>query len=314
MLQVRFPVPGTRVLRQNHPDVDHGGRVMSRYRAIEVKPIAGAIGAEIFGLDLSKDISQETFARLHQAFLDHLVLFIRDQDITTDQQKAFARRFGPLIVDPFVKAPEGHPEVMEVKKDTHETKNFANMWHSDATFLQKPPLGSFLYALEIPDFGGDTMFANQYLAYETLSPGMRAMLDRLKAVHGAKSYNEEVDAGNYNDRRSIKLRFDDVMKAAANTEVEHPVVRTHPETGRKALYVHVAYVLRFKDWTEEESKPLLDFLYAHSVRPEFTCRYRWTKGTLAMWDNRCAMHYPINDYQGKRRVMRRVTAEGDRPF
>lgn len=288
--------------------------MVATYRNIEVKPISGALGAEIYGVDLSKDITQETFAEIHQAFLENCVIFFRDQTLDFDSQKAFARKFGTLVIDPFVVSPPGHPEFMVIRKESHETKNFANMWHTDASLMDKPPLGSFLYAVDVPDYGGDTMFANQYLAYEALSPGLKKMLDGMKAVHTAHSYNTGVDAGEYNENRSIKLRFDDVMTKAAKGSVEHPVVRTHPETGRKALYVHSAYVERFAGWTEEESKPLLEYLYAHAVRPEFTCRFRWSKGALAFWDNRCAQHYPINDYQGKRRELNRVTAEGDRPF
>jgi len=288
--------------------------VATTYRNIKVKPITGALGAEISGVDLSKDVNQETFAEIHQAFLENCVIFFRDQDLNFDTQKAFARKFGTLVIDPFVVAPPGHPEFMVIRKEAHETKNFANMWHTDASFMDKPPLGSFLYAVDVPEFGGDTMFANQYLAYEALSDGLKKMLDGMKAVHTAHSYNTGVDAGEYNEGRSIKLRFDDVMSKAAKGAVEHPVVRTHPETGRKALYVHCAYVERFAGWTVEESKPLLEYLYAHAVKPEFTCRFRWAKGSLTLWDNRCVQHYPINDYQGKRREMNRVTAEGDRPF
>ncbi|MBM3572721.1 MAG: taurine dioxygenase [Alphaproteobacteria bacterium] len=284
------------------------------YSTITVNKIAGACGAEIEGADLSKPLSNAQFADIHRAFLDNGVIFFRDQNLDFDAQKAFARRFGTLILDPFVIAPPGHPEVMVVTKEPWEKKNFANMWHTDATFLERPPLGSFLYAVEVPPHGGDTMWANQYLAYEALSPGMKTMLDGMKAVHTALSYNQEIDAGQYNATRSMKLRFDDVMAKASTGQVEHPVVRTHPETGRKALYVHSAYTERFADWTEAESKALLEYLYAFCTRPEFTCRFRWTKGSLALWDNRCVQHYPINDYQGFRRVMHRVTAEGDRPI
>jgi taurine dioxygenase len=289
-------------------------RVATAYRNIEVKPITGALGAEISGVDLSKDINQETFTEIHQAFLENCVIFFRDQKLDFDSHKAFARKFGTLIIDPFVASPPGHPEFMVVRKEAHETKNFANMWHTDASFMEKPPLGSFLYAVDVPEYGGDTLFANQYLAYEALSPGLKKMLDGIKTVHTAHSYNSEIKAGNYNQGSSMKMRHDDVMAKAATGSVEHPAVRTHPETGRRALYIHAAYVERFAGWTAEESKPLLEYLYAHAVRPEFTCRFRWTKGALTLWDNRCVQHYPINDYQGKRREMNRVTVEGDRPI
>jgi taurine dioxygenase len=283
------------------------------YRTIEVTPVSSALGAEISGVDLARSLSDETFVEIHHAFLEHLVIFFRDQHLTHDQQIAFARRFGPLIIDPFIKSPETRPELMVVVKDAHETHAFGNVWHSDSTFLEKPPLASFLYSREVPGCGGDTLFANQYLAYETLSPGMRAILDGLRAVHGAASYNEAIAAGRYGPQRAMKLRGDQVMQAAMEAEVEHPVVRTHPETRRKALYVNRAYTLRFQRMTVDESRPLLEFLYAHAVRPEFTCRFRWTSDTLACWDNRCVQHYAINDYPGQRRVMHRVVAEGDRP-
>jgi taurine dioxygenase len=285
-----------------------------RYRTIDVSPLSGSIGAEIRGGDLSKDLSQEVFAEIHQVFLDHLVVVFPDQRLTPPQQIAFARRFGPVMVDPFMKSPEGLPELMVVIKEKHETLAFGEAWHSDNTYLEKPPMGSFLYALEVPPHGGDTIFANQYLAYETLSPGLRAKLDGMKAVHAALAYNQALVDNRFGDHRTMQLRNDAVMRDALSIESEHPVVRTHPETGRKALYVNRSYTLRFSDWTAEESQPLLEYLWQHAVRPEFTCRYRWAPNALALWDNRCVQHHPVNDYHGHRRVMHRVTAEGERPF
>ena len=284
------------------------------YSRIDVKPLSGSIGAEIRGADLSGDLAQETFAEIHAAFLEHLVVMFPDQRLTPAQQIGFARRFGPVMIDPFMKSPEGLPELMIVIKEKHEKLAFGEVWHSDNSYLEKPPLGSFLYALEVPAYGGDTLFANQYLAYERLSAGLHRVLDGLKAVHNPRSYTKSIGAGNFGDQRTMKLRGDAVMEAAQRIETEHPVVRTHPETGRKALYVNPAYTVRFSGWTEAESRGLLEHLWAHAVRPEFTCRYRWSAGALTLWDNRCAMHHPINDYHGQRRVMHRVTAEGDRPF
>jgi taurine dioxygenase len=283
------------------------------YRTIEVRPLSGAIGAEIRGADLSR-LNQETFAEIHRAWLEHLVAFFPDQRLTPDQQIAFARRFGPVMVDPFIKSADERPELLVVVKEKHERSAFGEIWHSDNSYLQKPPMASFLYALEVPAFGGDTIFANQYSAYDSLSPGLRALLDDLKAVHGPHAYAQAVADQLYGAHRTMKLRDDAAMAATLDTETEHPVVRTHPETGRKALYVNPAYTLRFKDWTPAESKKLLDYLFAQANRPELTCRYRWAPNTLAVWDNRCAMHHPVNDYHGQRRVMHRVTAEGDRPF
>ncbi len=284
------------------------------YQTITVRPISGALGAEIEGIDIARDISQQAFAEIHRAFLEHSVLFFRNQNLPPERQIAFAKRFGPVMQDPFMKAPDGLPELMIVVKEKHEKQNFAEGWHSDNTYLDRPPLGSFLYSVEVPDYGGDTMFASQYRAYEALSPGMKKMLDGMKAVHTARSYAEAIASRQFVENPGMEMRDDAVMENALKIVNEHPVVRTHPETNRKALYVNAAYTIRFKDWTEEESKPVLDYLYAHCVRPEFTCRFRWTPGTLTFWDNRCVQHNPINDYHGQRRVMHRVTAEGDRPF
>jgi len=180
------------------------------------------------------------------------------------------------------------------------------------TYLDEPALGSILYALEVPDYGGDTMFANQYMAYEALSPGMRHMLDGLVAIHSARGVYG-VDADNSYARRDGLSAMQIKRSEAAHRETEHPVVRTHPETGRKGLYVNRNFTVRFKDMTVEESRPLLNFLYEHAVRPEFTCRFRWERGSIAFWDNRCVQHYALNDYHGQRRVMHRVTINGDRP-
>lgn len=277
------------------------------YRRIEVRPIATALGAEIFGADLAK-LDDEMFAEIRRAFLDHLVIAIRDQDLTPAQQKTFAARFGSLSVHRFLKGLDGHPEILEIRREPTDRKVFAEGWHSDVTYQERPVLGSMLYAKEVPAIGGDTLFANQYLAYEALSPGMKSLLDGLVAVHGGRNiYGDEPTSALTNSKVVVD------KKAAAATETEHPVVRTHPETGRKALFVNPHYTLRFKGMTQEESRPLLDFLFAFSVRPEFTCRLRWHDGSLGMWDNRCTQHTPIDDYFGKRRVMHRVTIEGDRP-
>jgi len=283
------------------------------YETIEVMPLSGSIGAEIRGADLSRTLSEETFSEIQQAFLDHLVVMLPDQHLTPPQQIAFARRFGRVMVDPFMKSPAEFPELMIVIKDRHENLAFGEVWHSDNSYLERPPLGSFLYALEVPSHGGDTLFANQYLAYETLSPGMRRMLDGMRAIHNPLSYAQSIASGNFGPHRTMQLRNDAVMEHATRIETEHPVVRTHPGTGRKALYVNPAYTVRFAGWTEDESRGLLELLWHHAVRPEFTCRYRWSAGALTLWDNRCAMHHPVNDYHGHRRVMHRVTVEGDRP-
>jgi taurine dioxygenase len=276
---------------------------------IEIQPISGALGAEITGVDLASDLSNETFNAIHQAFLDHQVIFFRDQKINHDQHKRFARRFGTLNIHPYVKGMDQHPEIMQIIKEPSDKVNFGGGWHTDMSFLEEPALGSLLYAKEVPSFGGDTLWANQYLAYETLSDGMKEMLAPLKAVHTAKGeYSERGHSAQKRSAMDIKTAGDDVPS------FEHPVVRTHPETGRKALYVNPAFTEKFVGMTRRESLPLLKFLFDHCTQEGFTCRFRWSAGALAFWDNRCTQHFALNDYQGQRRHMERATVNGDRPF
>jgi taurine dioxygenase len=273
---------------------------------IEVRPISGSIGAEILGIDLAAEPGHNVAAAIRQAWLEHGVVLFRDQDLPPAKFLAFAKRFGEAVEYPFVKGIEGFPEIIPVVKLEHEKLNFGGIWHSDTTYLDIPPMGTMLIAREVPPRGGDTLFANQYLAYETLSDGMKRMLDGLIAVnHSAKA----------DVTRTREDRVRDSAKPEARKEFisEHPVVRTHPETGRKALYVNVGHTVRFKDMTEQESAPILDFLFQHQTRPEFTCRFHWQVGSLAFWDNRCVLHNPINDYHGYRRIMHRVTLAGDKP-
>lgn len=279
------------------------------HKRIKVSPIAGALGAEIGGVDLSKELDNETYDDIHQAFLDHLVIFFRDQDLSVEQHKAFGRHFGPLHRHPFVSPLAGEPDVLSVTKEAGERTNPGGQWHSDVSFAEEPPLGSALYAVELPPFGDDTMWFNQYLAYETLSDGFKKTLECLRSVHGLGRYYDP-NGGRYEEKRSISL---DRTKAESVPESVHPIVRVHPETGRKALYVNPAFTMRIDGWTADESRPLLQFLYAHAMRPEFTCRLRWQPHSLALWDNRCTMHHAINDYHGHRREMRRVTIAGSRP-
>jgi taurine dioxygenase len=281
------------------------------YKSIDVQPISGALGAEIFGADLSKDLNNETWDDIHQAFLDHVVVFFRDQDLSIERHKEIGARFGPLHVHPLVKTKIAeHPEILIIEKSPDEKVADVNVWHSDVSFGAEPPLGSLLYAEVLPPYGGDTMWANMYLAYDTLSDGMKAMLGGLNALHGMTSYWQKDGPRHSGQKRTVNIDFD---KVAAMEPVSHPIVRTHPETGRKALYVNPAFTMRIDGMTEEESKPILDYLYKHATRPEFTCRFRWSPGALGIWDNRCAMHLPINDYVGHARRMRRVTVQGDRP-
>ncbi len=279
-------------------------------QTIEVKPISGALGAEIGGVDLSAEIDAARFAEIRQALLDHLVIFFRDQTLTPDQQVAFGRRFGPPNRYPFVTGLEETPEIIEILKTEVDTANFGGIWHSDTTYLERPPGATMLYAHDVPPAGGDTLFANACKAYDSLSDGMKAMLDGLVAVNSAAMSRAGGRASLATGSPAMKIAN---LGEADRLEAEHPVVRTHPETGRKALYVNTPHTARFRDMSEAESWPLIQYLSAHIVRPEFTCRFRWRAGSLALWDNRCAQHYAINDYPGQRRRMHRLTIEGERP-
>jgi taurine dioxygenase len=272
------------------------------YRHIEVRPIAGALGAEIEGVDFSRDVSDVVVAEIREAWLEHLVVFFRDQDITPAQQVALAERFGEPVEYPFVQGLEGYPVITPIVKLEHEKVNFGGLWHTDTTYQQRPPMATMLYAREVPPYGGDTLFANCYLAYETLSDGLKAVLDPLTGVFSSHK-------GRVVDTRAARVK--DAPKEPNVARIaEHPVVRVHPETGRKSLYISFAHTTNFKGWTVEESKPLLDYLFEHQTRPEFTCRFRWTPGAITLWDNRCTLHNPINDYHGHKRVLHRITFAG----
>jgi taurine dioxygenase len=273
---------------------------------LDIRPIAGALGAEIHGVALDRDLDSETVAALRRALLDHLVIFFRDQDLPPERFLAFARRFGEPVEYPFVRGIEGFPEIIEVAKLEHETVNFGGIWHSDTTYLERPPLGTMLVAREVPPLGGDTLFANQYLAYETLSDGMKQLLDGLHGVNSSAKANTT-------RTREDRIKSDPTSRAREDLLAEHPVVRTHPETGHKALYVNIGHTVRFAGMTEAESAPILGYLFQHQIRPEFTCRFAWRVGSLAFWDNRAVQHNPINDYHGYRRVMHRITLAGDKP-
>ena len=213
-------------------------------------------------------------------------------------------QFGEPMEYPQLKGLPDCPLIVPVIKLEHEVQNFGGLWHSDTAYLERPPMASMLYAVEIPPYGGDTLFANQYLAYESLSEGLKRTLGALAGVNTSTKAN------------ATKTREDRLRDAGAELKAlaaRHPVVRTHPETKRKALYVNVGHTAQFDGWTEEESRPLLDFLFAHQIKPEFTCRCRWEPGTLAFWDNRCAQHNPVNDYHGHRRTMHRITLAGSKP-
>jgi taurine dioxygenase len=292
-------------------------RPVASYRRIEVKPIAGALGAEIAGVDLG-NMDDGAFEEIAAAWLEHLVVFFRRQTITPEQQIAFAKRFGEIHHHPFMKGMDEHPEILEIIKEEGDTRAFGEVWHTDQMFNPKPAKATILYAKETPDAGGDTLFANMYLAYEALSDPMKGLLEGVKtwnvgdrqtlSRNGAIGPPRE---GRYagNEKMAAKVREPGDLQ----TECAHPLVRTHPETGRKALYIS-NHTQTLEGFRRDEARPILDFLMIHAVQPEFTCRFRWEVGSLAIWDNRCTQHRALNDYPGKRRRMHRITIAGDAPF
>ena len=279
---------------------------MSTSKHIDVRPTAGAIGAEVHGIDIARGVSDAAFDEIHAAWLAHQVIFFRGQDLPPARFQAFAERFGEVVEYPFVKGIEGFPLIIPVTKLEHERHNFGGIWHTDTAYLEAPPKGTMLIAREVPPYGGDTLFASAYAAYEALSPAMQVMLAGLKGVNTSAK-------ADVTKTREDRVKDSPGASVKADFTNEHPVVRTHPETGRKALYLNVGHTARFAGMTEAESAPLLHFLFEHQTRPEFTCRFTWQVGSIALWDNRCVLHNPINDYHGFKRVMHRVTLKGDRP-
>ena len=281
------------------------------YHSIAARPIAGALGAEIEGVDLSRPLDNQAWSEILDAFHRYGVIFFRRQNLTPEQHKAFSLRFGPHQPVPFVKSWDAHPEMIRVVKEASDVgvRNFGGSWHSDLSYLPAPALGSALYAVEVPAHGGDTLWSSMAAAYDALSDGMQRLLAGLSAVHSpTAAYGS---AGRYVDQRLSGMAFD--TRDQPDRETVHPVVIVHPATGRRCLFINGGYTIRFAGLTEAESKPLLDYLLTHAVRPEFTCRFRWSAGTLAVWDNRCTQHYAINDYDGSRREMRRTTMAGAAP-
>ena len=263
------------------------------------------------GVDLARDLDDEIVAEMRRAILDHQVLFFRGQRLTPEQQVAFSRRFGPYSPVPFIEAVTDHPEVIAVVREASERQHytFGSLWHSDFSFLPEPPFASILHALEVPPYGGDTIWANQQLAYDSLSDGMRTMLGGLQGVHSAASaYSPKMQAL-HDTFTGMTVRTSD----DADRSQLHPVVRTHPETGRPSLFANAQYTIGLDGFAGVESKPILDFLFEHSVQPAFTCRWRWEVGDVAMWDNRCLQHMAMADFTGYRRFMHRTTVAGDRP-
>ncbi len=282
----------------------------SDYKSIRVAPLAGALGAEIGGVDLASLKDDAVWKEILRAFVEYSVVVFRDQKLEPADMMRVGERFGPPSYYPFVTGMEGFPYIFEIVKEPSETRNFGGAWHSDSSYLPQPPLATLLYAVETPAYGGDTLFTSTYAAYAALSSGMRRLLDPLVGVFSAEL---KYGGGRTNMHKSIgAMKIHDTDKAA-EIGAEHPLVRTHPETGRKALYLSRSHTVSIKGMSEEESKPIMDYLITHQVKPEFTCRVRWAPGTLTVWDNRCTQHNAVNDYHGQRRRMRRLTVGAETP-
>jgi taurine dioxygenase len=268
------------------------------YATIQVAPLTPTIGAEIFGVDLSEPLTPQQFAEIHSALMDHLVIFFRDQHLSIEEHKAFGRRFGDLDIHPTSRM-DGHPEIIEIKADESSTYVAGEVWHSDVTCSPTPPMGSILYLHKTPDNGGgDTLFVNMYRAYETLAEPVRNMLESLTAIHDG----DKVWRG-----RQGKKVSGDLPRS------EHPVVRIHPATGRKALFVNRNFTERIVGMSRLESDAILDMLYRHCERDDFKCRFKWRPNSIAFWDNRCTMHLAMWDYYPQKRYGHRVTIAGTTP-
>ena len=283
------------------------------YQTIEVDSSIGPVGATITGVDLATPLTKKTLQEIHAAWLKHHVLFFHEQYLTPMQQANFASLFGTLDVYPFANAVDAHPNVIPIIKEPEDTNNFGGGWHTDTSYVEQPPKATILQAIEIPEEGGDTLYADANLAYLELSDGIKQTLEGLTGiysanlVHGAGGTYAKVAApgrGNTSYNKNLQ---------AAALEVEHPLIRCHDETGIRSIYCNKFHTHRIKGWTREESLPIFDFLVKHLIQERFVTRFKWKKGSLAMWDNRCLFHNPVNDYPGKRRHMHRVIVQGDKP-
>lgn len=267
----------------------------------EVHPDTPTCGAEVRGIDLSRRFDDGEIAALHASLAEHGVLFFRNQRLTPEQQKAFGRRFGELHLHPaWPRLLPGHPEVMEIYTDANSKRIAGEDWHSDVSCDPEPPLGTILYMLEVPPVGGDTLFASMYAAYEALSVPMKRLLEGMTALHDGES--------------TYRGRYEGASERESYPAAEHPVVRTHPVSGRKALFVNRIFTRRILQLAKHESDAVLDMLYRHIETPEFQCRFRWQPGSVAFWDNRCVQHHALWDYYPHRRRGLRVTIRGDRPY
>ena len=273
---------------------------------MKVTPLSPSMGATIEGIDLSGGISAAQARELRAIWLEYQVIVIRGQTLTPAVQIEIAKAFGEPDHYPFLKGLEGYSEITPVLKREDEARNFGGLWHTDTIYQPTPPMATMLYALELPPIGGDTLFANQYLAYEQLSDGLKQALKSLKLV--SRSNNKDAA-----ETRAARIKESGVKLNSDNLSGCHPVIRTHPETGRKSLYVSPGHSGYFEGWNEAESAALLSYLHNHQIAEEFRCRHVWQLGDLALWDNRCVLHYPVNDYHGHRRLLHRITLKGDIP-
>jgi taurine dioxygenase len=279
---------------------------MTNYSTINVKPLSGNIGAEIDGVNLKK-ISKEQFKEIKIVFGKYGVIFFRNQNLSPEEEIIFAELWGEININRFFTNLEGYPKIALVSKEPDQKKNIGGAWHTDHTYDLEPAMGSILFAHQVPKKGGDTLFSSMYAAYETLSDGLK---DTLKNMYGRHSSRHVFGT-------SRAERNDDTVGRIINSDKAkqdaiHPVVITHPQTGKKALFVNPTFTLGFDGWSDEESKPLLSYLYSHATKPEFTCRFKWEEGSIAFWDNRSTWHLAVNDYHGQRRLMHRITINGTR--
>jgi taurine dioxygenase len=272
---------------------------------IQIQPLTSHFAAEVRGVDLSRPLAETTLKELKDAFAAHGVLFFRGQDLSPEDHVRFAESWGEINVNRFFKPVDGHPRIAEVRKEPDQTVNIGGGWHTDHSYDEIPALGSILYAREVPETGGDTLFASMTAAWDALSKGMRETLSGMRAVHSSRHI---FGTGGASQSPALGGRIGNPDEATQ--DAVHPVGITHPLSGRKALYVNPAFTLRFEGWTAHESAPLLRFLYEHATRPEFTYRFHWEPGSIAFWDNRSTWHYALNDYQGQKRLMHRITLEG----
>jgi len=272
--------------------------------AIEIRPVSGGVGVELGNVDIGQGLSDAEFKAIQQAFIDNGLVFLHGQSLSPEQHIEFAERFGEINVNRFFPKVDGYEKIAAVVKEKDQKVNIGGGWHTDHSYDQIPAMGSILLARETPPVGGDTLFACMYKAYESLSDGLKKTLEGMNAVHSSRHV--------FGDQAEYQKSLDDRLSNTelATQDAVHPVVITHPESGRKALYVNPGFTIHFEGWSAAESKPLLDYLYHHATLIEHTTRFKWAEGSIAIWDNRCTWHYALNDYHGARREMHRITVEG----